>query len=91
MNQKDRKQIAQKLGRLQEMLSEIEELRDWVGHYAAHESEKFDNICERGLESSPMGEALEESAQALEEAESELDEAHTALESAITTLEAAIE
>ena len=91
MNQKDRKKIAQKLGRLQEMLSEIEELRDWVGHYAAHEEEKFDNICERGLESSPMGEALEESAQALEEAEGELDEVHTALESAITTLEGAIE
>lgn len=91
MNQKDRKNIAQRLGRLQEMLSEIEELRDWVGHCAAHESEKFDNICERGLESSPMGEALEESAQALEEAEGELDEAHTALESAITTLEGAVE
>ncbi len=91
MNQKDRKKIAQRLGRLQEMLSEIEELRNWVGDYAAQESEKFDNICEWMLESTPMGEALEESAQALEEAEGELDEAHIALESAITTLEGAIE
>ena len=91
MNQKDRKGIAQRLGKMQEVLAQIEVVRDFLDEKTSAEEEKYDNICERGLESSPMGEAIEESLQALEEAYTQIDEAHISLESAITTLEAAIE
>lgn len=91
MNQKDRKEIAQRLGKMQEMLAQIEAMRDFIEEKTSAEEEKYDNICERGLESSPMGEAIEESLQDLEEVFNQIDEAHCCLESAITTLEGAIQ
>ena len=91
MNKKDRKEIAQKLGKMQELLAQIEAMRDFLDEKTSAEEEKYDNICERGFESSPTGEWIEESMQALEEAFTQIDEAHTGLEGAITTLEGAIE
>ena len=91
MSKKDRKEIAQKLGKMQELLAQIEAMRDFLDEKTSAEEEKYDNICERGFESSPTGEWIAESLEALEEAYTQIDEAHISLESAITTLEGAIE
>ena len=86
MNNAERRKIRKLSLKAQTVLGVLEELRTTVEEMGNNEESKFDNMCERGLESSPMGEAIEEAMSALEEAYSELDEAHSSLESAIITL-----
>jgi DNA repair ATPase RecN len=87
MNASDRRKIAKLAKTAQNTLGVLEDLRSAIEEMVSDEESKYDNMCERGLESSPMGEAIEEAMNALEEAFAEVDEAHTNLESAITTME----
>lgn len=87
MNASDRRKVETLSRIAQTTLGILEEMRTTVEELGENEEAKFDNMCERGLESSPMGEAIERAMEALQEAYSEIDEAHSSLESAITTLE----
>lgn len=88
MNATDRRKLAKLTKTAQNALGVLEDLRTALEEMQGEEESKFDNMCERGLESSPMGEAIEEAVQALEEAYAEVDEAHTNLDFAITHMEA---
>jgi len=87
MNASDRRKMAKLSKTAQTALGVLEELRTAVEEMSENEESKFDNMCERGLESSPMGEAIEQAMGALQEAYSEIDEAHSSLESAKITLD----
>jgi len=87
MNATDRRKLAKLAKTAQNALGVLDDLRTALEEMQGEEESKFDNMCERGLESSPMGESIEEAMSALEEAYAEVDEAHINLESAITTME----
>jgi len=82
--------IEQRIGELQEILSQVEDIRAFLEERETEEQIKYENICDNGLEASPIGEALAEAVEALEQAYTEADEAHTCLENAIMTLEEAV-
>lgn len=91
MNASDRRKLEKLLRKAQETLGVLDEVRCAVREMAEQEEVKFDNLCERGLEDSEMGQKIEEAQSVLEEGEAGVDEAHDALEMAIAELEVLIE
>ena len=88
MNASDRRKLAKLVGEAQIALGVLDELRTALFEMAEEEEEKFDSMCERGLEDSETAQKIEEAQSVLEEGASGVDEAHSALELAITELEA---
>ena len=87
MNASDRRKLAKLVGEAQIALGVLDELRTALFEMAEEEEEKFDSMCERGLEDSETAQKIEEAQSVLEEGAG-VDEAHSALELAITELEA---
>ena len=91
MNASDRRKLEKLLRKAKETLGVLDEVRCAVREMAEQEEVKFDNMCERGLEDSEMGQKIEEAQSVLEEGEAGVDEAHSALEMAIVELEGLVE
>jgi len=74
MNKDTRKQLTDKIGTIEELISELETIRD-------EEQEKYDNMPE-GLQSGEKGEAMQSAIDALESAISSADEVKSYMEDA---------